>query len=270
MQSHIESGTELFARLNSKPKLCKLESTLFLEGPRNTDIIEIGGDRSTGKTLLLTQMLANCILPNYHRAARIQGCDASAILINTDHHFEVSKLATLMSDIIDTVDNVTLASKAIAIDLDKVAVVQNSLHNLRIIDCYDSEQFCLTLRTLDDIFLDNTKIALLAIDSIAAYYWQDCEDDVITVDTYVKKLIKLIKTHTTRFNVVTIYTRLYEDMYKQAKNLTNDIDYKIQLCRVRDSKNLLCTLKTDGAKITKKICYSILSNGIKWRIDEGG
>ncbi|XP_076755959.1 X-ray repair cross complementing 2 [Xylocopa sonorina] len=259
MQSQIESGTELLARLNSKPKLCRLEGTLFLEGPRNTDIIEIGGERSTGKTLLLTQMLANCILPNYYRTAEIEGCNASAILINTDHHFEVSKLAALISDIVDT----------IATDIDKVTIVRNSLRNLRIINCYDSEQFSLTLRTLDDIFLDNAKIALLAIDSIAAYYWEDCEDNVITVDTYVKKLLKLIKTHTTRFNIVTIYTRLYEDMYKQVKNLINDIDYKVELCRVPNSKNLICTLKSEAVKVAREMCYSILSNGIKWNIDEG-
>ncbi|OAD57063.1 DNA repair protein XRCC2 [Eufriesea mexicana] len=262
MYSQIESGAELLARLNSKPNLNKLEDTLFLDGPRNTDIIEISGDRSCGKTLLLSQMLAKCILPNYYQ---IKGCNATAILINTDHHFQISKLVELMSDIINATGIVSFTSEAIELDFNRINIIKNSLHNLHIVNCYNSEQFFLTLRTLDDIFLDNAKIAVLAIDSITAYYWQDCEENITTVDTYVNKLLKLIKIHTTQFNILTIYTKLHENIYDQGKKHVN-VDYKIQLCRMHNSKNLICILET--VKIIRKIYYSILSNGIKWKINE--
>lgn len=261
MRSQIESGAELLARLNNKPSLCGIEDTLFLEGPRNTDIIEINGERSSGKSLLLSQILAKCILPNYYQ---IKGCNASAILINTDHHFQISKLIELMNGIINDVNTVSFTSEAMDIDFDKTTIIKNSLHNLHIINCYNSEQFSLTLRTLDDIFLDNTKIALLAIDSITAYYWQDCEDNIITIDTYIKNLLKVIKIHTTRFNIATIYTKLSEKICKRNK-LTNNVDYKIYLSRISNSKNFICTLET--SQIIKKIHYSILSNGIKWKIN---
>ncbi|XP_050472640.1 DNA repair protein XRCC2-like [Bombus huntii] len=261
MQPQIESGAELLTRLNEKPSLHGLEDTLFSEGPQNTDIIEIGGERSCGKTFLLSQMLARCILPNNYA---IKGCNASAILINTDHHFQTSKLVELMSSIVNTA-NISF-SEAIDTEFDKTTIIKDSLRNLHIIDCYNNEQFSLTLHTLDDIFLDNTKIALLAIDSITAYYWQDCEDNITTIDTYIKKLLKIIKLQTTRFNVATIYTKLCESIHNKRNYLTNNIDYKIQLCKVCNSTNFLCTLET--IQIIRKIHYSILSNGIKWKIDE--
>ncbi|KOC65884.1 DNA repair protein XRCC2 [Habropoda laboriosa] len=273
MRSQIESGAELLARLSSKPSLFGLENTLFPEGPQNSDVIEIGGEQSTGKTLLLSQMLAKCILPDYYGTIQIEGCNASAIFINTDHHFQISKLVELMSDVIDVTGIVSFASndKATEINSNKTAIIQNSLRNLRILDCYDNEQFSLTLRMLDDMFLDNAKIALLAIDSITAYYWQDREDNISTIDNYIRKLLKLIRTHTTRFNVVTIYTKLYENMHDKGKKSTNqflnNIDYKIQLCRMHDSQHLACKLET--IQTIRKIYYSISLNGIKWEIEEG-
>ena len=96
-------------------------------------------------------------------------------MINTDHHFQVSKLLELVTDTIETACAVPSASETVLIDSDKIAIARNSLRNLHIIDCYDSEQFFLTLHTLDDLFLSNSEVALLAVDNITAYYWQDRE-----------------------------------------------------------------------------------------------
>lgn len=263
MQSQIESGIELLGRLSKKPSLYGLEDTLFFQGPRCTDIIEISGVQSSGKTLLLSQMLAKCILPKHRE---IKGCNASAVLINTDHHFQTSKLVELMNNIVNAANTVLFTTDTVDVKFDKIAVIKNSLRNLHVINCYDSEQFAVTLRTLDNMFVKNTKIALLAIDSITAYYWQDREDNRIAIDAYVKNLLQLIRTHTAQFNVATIYTKLYKSIDDGEKKLTDDINYRIHLSKTCNSKNFICTLET--TQIVRKIHYSILSNGIKWKMDE--
>ncbi|XP_054008423.1 DNA repair protein XRCC2-like [Hylaeus anthracinus] len=274
MQSHIESGAQLLARLNAKPSLHGLDDTLFLEGPGSNDIIEINGERSTGKTFLVSQMLAKCILPKYYQSVRIKGCNASAILINTDHHFQVSKLIDIMTDIVDAAYTASPISGTIDTNFDKIAIVRKSLRNLYVIDCYNSEQFFLTLRTLDDIFLDNAEIAILAIDSITAYYWQDRESGCITIDSYVKKLLQLIRLHTTRFDIATVYTTPRESNVncKGKKFLINDLKktveyYRIHLQKMQDTSNFMCTLETE--QTIKKMHYSILLSGIKWKVEEG-
>lgn len=265
MRSQIESGLELIARVNTKPSLCEIENTLFPGGLRNTDVIEIGGERSTGKTLLLSQMLAKCILPDHYRTIQIQGCNASAILINTDHHFQTSKLVELMNDMIDAAHKTSAASLRMDMMLDKTSIIQKSLHNLHIIDCYNSEQFSLTLRTLDDVFVNNTKIAILVIDSITAYFWEDCDGNMTNHDHYVKELLQLIKTHTTLFNVITIYTTFSEKTCNKEKQILYNVDYKLQLNRLHNSNRFLCTLQTE--KNMRTIHYSISSSGIKWKLN---
>ncbi|XP_076233270.1 X-ray repair cross complementing 2 [Calliopsis andreniformis] len=273
MRSQIESGAELLARLNGKStSLYGLDDNLFLKGPRDTDVVEISGHGSTGKTLLLSQMLAKCILPNRSGSVRrINGCDASAILINTDHHFQVSKMIQLMTDIVDTA----------ARDTNSDDIVRNSLQNLRIVDCYDSEQFLSSLRTLEDLFIGNPAIALLAIDSVTAYYWQDRENNATTtIDSYVRKLIKYVRTQTTRFNVATIYTRSRrrendaidrKGKVKTATNLVERIaDYQVRLHRTHDSQGSADILEDRySLQLRRRLRYSISSNGIKWKICEG-
>ncbi|KZC13344.1 PREDICTED: DNA repair protein XRCC2 [Dufourea novaeangliae] len=273
MRSQVESGAELFARLNGKPSLRGLDDTLFLEGPGNTDTIEINGEHSTGKTLLLSRLVAKCILPDYNGTVRIKGCSASVVLINTDHHFQVSQLIEIMTNIVNVAYATPFTFDTINSDIDKINAVRNSLRNLRIIDCYSSEQFRLTLRTLDDLFLSNAGIALLAIDSITAYYWQDRENCVISIDSYVSKLLRLVKMHTNRFNVTTIYTKLPASVDNckgkqlMANHSANTIEYKIHLRKIHGSQNFTCILETGQS--SKRMRYSILSSGIKWLADQG-
>ncbi|XP_076227958.1 X-ray repair cross complementing 2 [Nomia melanderi] len=271
MQSQIESGVELFARLNKKPSLQELEDTLFLEGPKSTDVIEINGAHSSGKTLLLSQLLAKCILPDYHGTVRIKGCNAPAILINTDHHFQVSRLIEIMTGVVNVAYAESFKFDPLDTELEKINIIQNSLSNLKVINCYHSEQFLLMLRTLDDMFLSNAKIALLAIDSMTAYYWQERENNVVTIDTYIKRLLKLVKKQTNLFNVVTVYTKPYESTinYKAKRSTidpsTNDTECKIHLRKANGLRKFTCTLERGEA--IKHICYSVSASGIKWEID---
>ncbi|XP_076292941.1 X-ray repair cross complementing 2 isoform X2 [Lasioglossum baleicum] len=169
------------------------------------------------------------------------------------------------------VSKITLNS--IDIDSEKINVVRNSLPNLHVIDCYHSEQFLLTLRTLDDLFLSNAETALLAIDSITAYYWQDRENTVTTIDSYIKKLLKFIRVHTNRFNVATIYTKPYESIINCKENKstinssTNAIAYRIHLRKTNGLQNLSCILETE--KVIETMRYRVSASGVKWEVDPG-
>lgn len=262
---------EFLVRLSRTSSLHGLDDTLFSEGPRNTDVVEINGERSAGKTLLLSQLIAKCILPSCYN-----GCGASAILINTDHHFQVSKLIELMTDIVDAAYATSSTPENIDADTDKRAVVENSLHNLRIIDCYDSEQFSLALSTLDDILIGDMEIALLAIDSITAYYWQDRQSiGVTTIDSYIKKLSKQIKVRASTSKVATIYTTPRETVIRDRGGKTVEInlsksilDYRVHLHRTHAFQGLARTFQSGVVQPVKTVRYSILSNGIKWKRDE--
>ncbi|XP_078044588.1 X-ray repair cross complementing 2 [Augochlora pura] len=267
----VESGTQLLARLICRPTLESLERTLFPEGPGSTDVIEINGVHSTGKTLLLSQLLAKCILPDYDGTVHIKGCNASAVLINTDHHFQISNLIEIMTDIVNVAYAPLVTLNSVDANTNRINILRNSLQNLHIINCYHSEQFCLTLRTLDNIFLTNAQIALLAIDSLTAYYWQDRENSFTSIDTYIKKLLKIIRLHTDLCKITTIYTKSWKSIIKYENNkfttkcLNNTIEYRIHLRKTKGLHNRTCILETEDT--FKKMCYSVSTNGIKWEID---
>ena len=62
-QIKAESGQKLLARLSCRPSLCGLDVRLFgTEGPLSRDVIEITGEASVGKSMLVLQWIARAIL----------------------------------------------------------------------------------------------------------------------------------------------------------------------------------------------------------------
>ncbi|XP_047367330.1 DNA repair protein XRCC2 [Vespa velutina] len=268
MQSNLESGLQLITRLRKNLCVSEFDDTLFFNGLKNTDIIEITGDVSSGKSLLLANILAKCILPYRYDDIHVKGLAASAILINTDCHFQISKLVKIMTTIVTDVYK--------SIDIKKVnnetinKIVNDVLDNLIIINCYGNDQFLLTLHTLESILFCNEKIVILAIDSISAYYWQTRENnDIKSLDTYVINLIKLIRATTSQYNVITIYTRpsgLTINDIKSIKfittNILKELNYIIRLFKNNDSEKHLCLI--ESKKETRTISFMINTGIIKW------
>lgn len=268
MQSNLESGLQLITRLRKNLCVSEFDYTLFFDGLKNTDIIEITGDVSSGKSLLLANILAKCILPDRYDDIHIKGLAASAVLINTDCHFQISKLvkvmSTIVTDVYKSVDRKRMNNETIN------EIVNDVLDNLIIINCYGKDQFLLTLHTLESILFRNEKIVILAIDSISAYYWQTRENsDIRSIDTYVINLIKLIQATTSQYNVTTIYTRPSTFALNDINsikfittNIPKELNYIIRLSKNNDSEKHLCLIKSK--KETRTISFMINTGIIKW------
>ena len=260
----VESGTELLARLTPRPSIEGLESQLFATGPNRQETIELCGNVSSGKTLLLTQLIAKCILPYNHDNIQIGGLGVAAVLINTDHHFRIAKLAKLMLGFVEKAcrnNNHKYHQESVKNDL-----IIPSLENLTIVDCYDNIQFRLTLKNLESILMKNTRIGLIAIDSISSFYWQDRESGgVWLMHQYLKNTLKLVQTHTIRHNIVTIYTRPDDFVSKGQSNAieltktpaVEKISYRINL-----GTGSFCLVETPHVKFI--VDFKINEKGITW------
>lgn len=271
MQSNVETGLQLITRLRKMPCVSMFDDTLFFNGLQNTDTVEITGNASSAKSLLLTKLLAKCILPDWHEGVHIKGLAASAVLINTDFHFQISKLIQVMSAIVAEAYESVDAKRINKEILNKI--VNDVLDNLIIINCYENDQFLLTLHTLENILFRHEKIAILAIDSISAYYWQNRKSKGIwSIDLYVKSLIKIVHPITSQFNVITIYTKpsnslsIIDLMKSVTNNITGELNYIIHLVRNTNSEKHLCFVQSMNG--TKTISYMINAGLVKW-INEG-
>ncbi|XP_043497208.1 DNA repair protein XRCC2 [Polistes fuscatus] len=268
MQSNLETGLQLITRLRKNLCVSEFDNILFFNGLTNTDIIEITGNVSSGKSLLLANILAKCILPDKYDDIHIKGLAASAVLINTDCHFQISKLIKIMSTIVIDLCKSVNIKKVNNETINKI--INSVLDNLIIINCYDKDQFLLTLHTLESIFFCNEKIVILAIDSISAYYWQNREsNDIKSIDSYVFNLIKLIQTTTSQYNVITLYTRPSSLTINDVKtkkilftNFSKELNYVIHLFKSTDSEKHLCLAESRRKK--KILNYMINLGVIKW------
>ncbi|XP_015586606.1 uncharacterized protein LOC107263645 [Cephus cinctus] len=263
----IESGLQLLTRLSNRPSLKGLCNVLFPDGLLSKETVEITGNVSSGKTFLMTQLLAQCILPLEYSKVNI-GLGIGVIFINTDHHFMVTKLVDLMCNYIKSAfqsNNQKLPSNE---EMD--VIINSSLKCLNIINCYNNSQFLLTLKTLETTLLENYNIALVAIDSISAFYWENRDEGgVWAMDLYITNLLELLHKSVTQFNIAVIYTRpsnfvskVQDPSEKGLKLTMKNINYKINVHRDEKSENHLCTIRTATNKTD--INYLITECGLTW------
>ena len=270
MSAHIESGMQLLARLSKscKTSLQGLDNNLFPEGLQAKQTIEISGNPGCGKTLLLTQLIASCILPSEYNQVSINGFNMNVLFINTDHHFRVSKLSEMMRNIIkNSFKNQEKLSEA-----NLKQIIEISLKNLLIINCSDYNQFLCTLYSLPDIFNSNSKIGLVALDGISAFYWQDRElgnANSLTINSYLSYILTLIQESAFQFNVKTIFTKHVEFVSKGksvsecvSKPTLGEVNHRINLLKEIDSSVGLCKVETTDCQ--RSFEYETSEEAIKW------
>lgn len=209
----------MFSRVTRRPDLEGLNLTIFPQGPYPGQIIEITGDEATGKTLLATDLLARCLLPKTYKETRLPGKDCGALFINTNHHFDVFKLAEVLQHYIRSSCR-SLKSDAIQ------GIIKESLKNLTVINCYTNEQFQATLLNLESIVLQETNISLLIVDTVAAFYWIQRIHSSVSYSAHYSLIINSLKNLASKFGITVFYTKPNVAVKETTKKHT---DFKIQL-----------------------------------------
>lgn len=258
--SNRETALQLCARLSGKCSLLGLDEKLFGQfGPNKKDTIELSGTVSSGKTRLLTQFIAKCLLPE-----EFGGLDCSAILLNTDLHFQASLLSDMMFAMMQSKD------ASIQRDEKTATILEKCLKNLSIINCYNSVNLNVTIVNLEDILVKNDKAALIALDSVTSFYWEDREEGgEWRIDTYVKNILEKLQRLTFTFGRHLIYTKPSECTSKDSKDPIvctktpelRGVNYKIQLSGSSE-EGYKATVETLTGK--REINYIIEENGIQW------
>ncbi|XP_043470586.1 DNA repair protein XRCC2 [Leptopilina heterotoma] len=269
MTTIIESGIQFLAWLaeNSANPLKVLDDALFPDGLGNKHTVEINGDPGSGKTHLLAQLIASCILPPEYNGSGI-----NVLLINADNRFPIRKLARIMTNLV----KMSLIKKSESLSDTKLnEIVKLSLKNLLIINCLEYYQFNCNIFSLPTMLGANNKIGIVAVDSICAFYWQDRQVNRIeqySLSSYVSFVLKKIQQSTAQFKVKIIFTKPadYESLKIRPllENATNcertfgEINHRIGLTYDVNSTHGIC--KVQSAKGSKTINYKITDVGIKW------
>ncbi|XP_006895245.1 PREDICTED: DNA repair protein XRCC2-like [Elephantulus edwardii] len=146
---------KLLARLEGRHSLKEIEPYLFAdeESPVHGDILEFHGPEGTGKTEMLYHLTARCILPKSE-----DGLEIEVLFIDTDHHFDMLRLVTVLEHKLSQSSEET---------------VKSCLGRLFLVCCNSSSQLLLTLYSLEAMFCSHPSLCLLILDSLSAFYWID-------------------------------------------------------------------------------------------------
>lgn len=271
-----ETGVQLLARLSSRPNLNCLSETLFPGGINLGNIIEISGDSGSGKTTLITQFLVKCLLPKTWNEFTIGGLGAGAIIVDTDHHFQILKLVSIMESLLmkcreSNTSEVQLPKHIDSKIIEKI--IKESLANLIVLNCYDSVQLFVTFHSLENILSSNANTSLIIIDSLSAYYWQDVAvRGIRKMDLYLRKMLKALQSCTEEYKVTVMYTK--QTHFQSNVNFAEDstatpgpgnVSYKIQLNRVEGKETEDLFLAEVSTPVTKCVHqYTVSDDGLMW------
>lgn len=199
----IESGLQLFSRLHHRPSLKNLNPALLPDFPSPNEYVEISGDLKCGKNLLMLDFVARCLLPSQYKGIQVEGKNCGAIVINTNHQFDLFELIDIMERILKH-----SCKKVVQLSIDSVqSVIKSCLNNLIILNCYDSVQFQVTLLNLENLLTDNMNISLVVLDNISSYYWEyRSKCGVIGLQAYHLKVLCDLQNSVQNLNVTVIYT----------------------------------------------------------------
>lgn len=226
-----ECGLVLLARLQSKkrPTIVSLSPEIIPHyGPKPGEIVEICGESGTGKTMHLMELIAQTVIPT-----EFGGKGAGAIVIDTNSNFHVP---FLLPKIIEKhlIHNRTLACLSTDTEDLQAAthnvpdIVLDAMKKIMFFKCYSGTELNLTLLYCTHNLTANSNISLVAVDSIATFYWSDLPDPPIRMETYLRRKLNELRKLTDEFKVVAIYTRPTE-FGNTASTYDEQIDYKIHL-----------------------------------------
>lgn len=208
---------QLLARLGKKTDISNLDLVLFPHGLKQQAVCEFYGKDGTGKSQTLLHLIANCILPHDWKGFEIGGFAVGVILVDTDYHFSMIRLAGILEYRINTtVERVkNLHSNADDVNAPSAEeveqVIKDSLKLLHVVKCNNSNQLIITLHSLQSLIASKPEICVLMIDSASAFHWIDrnqCLDSSAAYDNHISKITEAISSLVVTYKLVAFVTKL--------------------------------------------------------------
>ncbi|XP_073958353.1 DNA repair protein XRCC2-like [Choristoneura fumiferana] len=205
----VESGIQLLSRLTAKKtKIENFYPNLFGSGPKYGDIIEIFSNRSS--SFLLIDIICEALLP-----MELGGAESGVLILNTDGHITLQALTALLQLKL-------LSRRKFNSNIECTEMLKQVLDNLYIQDIFDDFQLNTTLQKLDYVLAQHNNISLCIIDTFTAFYWSEHRFKMVKMDSYLKKLLRVLQKSTKSHEIAIIYTR--PDYFNSSKDQRDNLE----------------------------------------------
>lgn len=218
-------------RLGGKHTLDGLDTNLFgdiPEGIQPGDVVEFSGQEGSGKTEMLLHLIANCILPKSWKDLKLNGRSVGVVYVDTDYHFQLLRLVTIMEHRIlnaikvtqtraennrsTTGENIPGTDSAHYPEKysDYEDFIKFCLGRLFIVHCNSSIQLLVTVLSLENLLAAKPEVGVFIIDSLSAFYWLDrCSggESQGHQEHNQRKIVDVVRKYAQQYRVVLIATK---------------------------------------------------------------
>lgn len=231
-----ESGLALLARLGTRPSMKNIDSQFFPSGLDPYDIVEVSGNKGTGKSSFISHLILNALMPEAWYGIKLGGSSCGVVFIDADLHFSILQMENMLQRRIKKMvksaraevkglggskaaDSLVCSPKAFQdfLHLGKRQqeseinkLTRDCLKNLVYLKCTDSFQFTITLLSLDELMQNRDNISLVVIDSISAFYWYDRTYKAGTwykLEQHYNRIFKVFLGHIRKHKLVLLTSR---------------------------------------------------------------
>lgn len=217
-------------RLGAKQVLDGLDTDLFADingGIQPGNVVEFSGQEGSGKTEMLLHLIANCILPKSWKDLKLNGRSVGVVFVDTDYHFQLLRLVTIMEHRILNAIKETHAGVSVennktnhlkqtpGVDSlnypekysDYESFIKSCLGLLFIVHCNSSIELLATVLSLENLLAAKPEVGVFMIDSLSSFYWLDrCSggESLSHQESNQRKLVDILRKYVQQYHVVLI------------------------------------------------------------------
>ncbi|KAH8320443.1 hypothetical protein KR067_003725 [Drosophila pandora] len=144
----------------------QLHSSVY--GPCGVDdqsMTEISGPPNSGKSLVLQQLMAHCLVP-YEYGGR----QMSIILINLSHKITKESLGKA---VLDELRSHSKAAEDPSAEAKFTEIAKRCVSRVRILACFSTDDVSNSLRKVTYMVASDSTVELIAVDTLSEFFWLD-------------------------------------------------------------------------------------------------
>ncbi len=161
-------------------------------GLKAGDVIEFCGTEGTGKSEILLNIVARCVLPKLYQGCKL-GKETEIVFISTDHKFDLQRLTNLLESHVSQIEH--FASTQDKNSQEYKDLVLSCLARVHVVYCSSSSELTVTLQYLKTFLHAHSRVCALVLDNVATYYWMDKDKFEIVQNHWISSLKELIQEY---------------------------------------------------------------------------
>ena len=151
-------------------------------GLQPSDVIEFCGAEGSGKTEMLVNIVARCVLPKSWNGSQLPGRGVEVVYICTDYKFDLLRLVTVLEGkvhvragkaVIPSHDEAGPKTAGILYDDSYKELIKSCLSSVHVVYCNSSAELLSALHALRAFLQNHPEVCALCLDHIASFYWAD-------------------------------------------------------------------------------------------------